>query len=102
MPKNFEKRCGDISKRRWGRKKDASHASNSVLLEVLQSTRIRWHARQSTSLPRQKWLICEPSFYSGGSRKPTCRTISERQSDVLGEVTERTTKIFEMLLSCWV
>ena len=32
-----------------GQEKDASHASNSVLLEVLQSTRIRWHAKQSTS-----------------------------------------------------
>ena len=36
------------AKRRWGRKKDASHASNSVLLEVLRSVWIRWHASQST------------------------------------------------------
>ena len=49
MPKNSEKLCGDTSKRRWGRKKDASHASNSVLLKVLQNTRIRWHSKQSTS-----------------------------------------------------
>ena len=48
-PRNSEKLYGDTSKRRQGRKKDASHASNSVLLEVLQSTRIRWHAKQSTS-----------------------------------------------------
>ena len=49
MSKNSEKLRGDTSKRRWGRKTDASHASNSVLLEVLQGTRIRWHAKQSTT-----------------------------------------------------
>ena len=102
MGKHFDQRRGSISERRWGRKKEVWHASNSVLLEVLQRTRTRWHARQSTSLPGQKWWVCEPCSYLGGRNKPTCRTIFERQSDVLAEATERTHKMLEMLLSCWV
>ena len=71
-------------------KKDASHVSNSVLLVVLQSTRIPSHAIQSTFLTRQMWWTCEPFYYLESRTKSTCLTISKRQSNVLEEVTERT------------